>query len=400
MIGSPRIASEPQKFQTGNVLFITFSHLLVDTYMAFVAPLLPLLIRKFDLSYFLAGLLAAGIRLPSLLNPAIGILADNIHVQYFIIMTPAACGLTMSLLGVAPSYPILLGLALIGGLSSTCYHVIAPVMMRHLAGAKVGRGMSFFMLGGDLAATIGPLVILGAVDFWGLEQTYWLLVVGVFSSLFLYARLKTVTIQRQVRTRKNSSGLKRTSKILFPLFLKLIGIYIGIASLEAALTAFLPTYLTAKGVSLWTAGISLSLLQIGGIAGSMVAGPLSDRFGRKQVLVGMLAVLPLLMWMFILSDGAWTIPLLIILGTFQFGVRPVILAIVHDTNSDYPAYVNGIYMMINFMMNSVMILVMGRLSDSIGLEHTYRVAAVLSVGAVLFALKLPGTRSFPSRGRA
>ena len=392
-------APESQRFQTGNVLLITFSHLLVDTYMVFIAPLLPLLIGKLGLSYFLAGSLAAGIRLPSLLNPAIGILADKVRLRYFIIIAPAVCGLAMSMLGAAPSYAILLSLTLIGGLSSTCYHVTAPVMMRYLAGAKVGRGMSFFMLGGDLAATISPLVILGAVELWGLEQTYWLLFAGIFSSLFLYFRFKKIAVQRQVRSQEKPPDLKRTSKTLFPLFLKLTGMYIGVASLEATLTAFLPTYLTAKGLSLWTAGISLSLLQAGGIAGSMAAGSFSDRFGRKNILVGMLTILPLLMWVFILSDGVGTIPLLILLGSFQFGVRPVVLAIVHDTNSDYPAYVNGIYMMINFVTNSVMILVMGFLSDTIGLENTYRVAATLSIGALFFAFKLPGTLSFPIRKR-
>lgn len=382
--------SDTKQFQTGNALLITFSHLLLDTYMVFVAPLLPLLITKFGLSYFLAALLAAAIRIPSLLNPLIGIIADKVRLRYFIIITPAIAGIVMSLLGVAPSYPILLFLILVGGASSACYHVTAPVMTRYLAGEKVGRGMSFFMLGGDLAATIGPLVILGAVDLLGLDQTYWLMSVGVFSSLFLYIRFKKIAVQRPVRSHQATPpSLKQTSKTLLPLFLKLVGTYVAIASLEATLTSFLPTYLTAKGVSLWAAGISLSLLQVGGIAGSMTAGSLSDRLGRKSVLVSIVSALPVLMWLFIFSHGILSVLLLVILGTFLFGLRPVILAIVHDTNSDYPAYVNGVYMMINFVTNSIMLLAMGLLSDKIGLDNMYRVAATISIGAVFFALRIP-----------
>ncbi|PIE34675.1 hypothetical protein CSA56_07035 [candidate division KSB3 bacterium] len=122
----------------------------------------------------------------------------------------------------------------------------------------------------------------------------------------------------------------------------------------------------------------------------MMAGPLSDRFGRKQILVGMLTIFPLMMWGFILSSGVWTLPLLIVLGIFQFWVRPVMLAIVHGTNSDYPAYVNGIYMMINFVTNSVMILVMEMLSDAISLEHTFRVASTLSLYRVLLRSQITG----------
>ncbi|MCP4405511.1 MAG: MFS transporter [bacterium] len=381
-------------FQAGNVLLITFSHLLLDTYMSFIAPLLPLLIAKLGLSYFLAGLLTAGIRLPSLLNPLIGILADKLRLHYFIIFTPMLAGLVMSVLGAAPSYPLLLGLTLTGGLVSACYHVTSPVMMRSLAGQKTGRGMSFFMLGGDLAATVGPLVILGAVNLWGLEHTYWLILPGLCSTCFLYLRFKRIAVQQPVHTEAARPSLKETSKTLLPLFITLTGLYLSVAALEATLTSFLPTYLTAvKEVSLWIAGISLSLLRAGGIAGSMAAGPLSDRFGRKNVLLVIVVLLPLLMWMFLLSFGPATLPLLILLGVFLFGLRPVVLAIVHETNSSYPAYVNGIYMMINFVSNSAIILLMGTLSDKIGLENMYRVAATLSCGALFFTLKLPGDSS-------
>ena len=88
--------------------------------------------------------------------------------------------------------------------------------------------------------------------------------------------------------------------------------------------------------------------------------------------------------------------ILILLGMALFGLRPVVLAIVHDTNSDYPAYVNGIYMMIIFVTNSIMILAMGILSDAIGLDTTYRLAATLAFGAVPCALFLPGNKPVPS----
>jgi FSR family fosmidomycin resistance protein-like MFS transporter len=379
-----------RRFQTGNVLLITFSHLLNDTYAAFVAPLLPLLIAKLGLSYFLAGVLTAGIRIPALLNPLIGIIADRVRLHYFIILTPAITGVMLSLLGAAPSYPLLVFLTLVAGLSSACYHVTAPVMMKHLAGEKTGRGMSFFMLGGDVAATVGPLVILGAVYLWGLEGTYWLIPFGWIASLFMYLRFKGINIQQHSGSQTKLTSLKQTSKTLFPLFLCLTGISFAILTIEAALTSFLPTYLTAKGVNLWAAGASLSLLQMGGIAGNMMAGPLSDRFGRKNVMLSIVIMLPIFMWLFVLSSGMLIIPLLFVLGMFQFGTRPVMLAIVHDTNSEYPAYVNGIYIMINFVTTSIMILVIGIVGDTIGLENTYRAAATLSIGAIPFVLLLPG----------
>ena len=387
---------ESPRFQIGNVLLISFSHFLNDTYAAFVAPLLPLLITKLGLSYFLAGALAAVARIPAVFNPLIGIIADKVRLRDFIILTPAITVVMMSLLGVAPSYPVLVLLMLVAGASTAAYHVTAPVMMRYLAGDKVRRGMSFFMLGGEIAAAVGPLVILGAVALWGLERTYWLIPVGVSGSLFLYVRFKGISLQQHFRSPlKKPISLRQTSRTLLPLFLRLTGVCFALAGIESALTSFLPIYLTAKGVNLWTAGASLSLLQVGGIAGSILAGPFSDRFGRKSVLLSIVVILPMLMWLFILSHGIFLILLLIVLGTFLSGSRPVLLAIVHDTNSEYPAYVNGTYMMISFVVNSLMVLVLGMLSDKIGLEQTYSIAAALSLGAVPCVLLLPGKISIP-----
>ncbi|MBD3327206.1 MFS transporter, partial [candidate division KSB3 bacterium] len=211
---------------------------------------------------------------------------------------------------------------------------------------------------------------------------------------------KGISIQQDFQVQTGPLSLRQTSKNLFPLFVSLTGMFVGIAAIESALTSFLPTYLTVKGISLWAAGASLSLLQMGGIAGSMLAGPLSDRLGRKNILFIIVVTIPVLMWLFILNSGILLIPLLILLGLFLFGLRPVVLAIVHETNSDYPAYVNGIYMMINFVTNSLMILGMGALGDSIGLDNTYRVAAIVSMGAIFFALRLPGRLSFHRWSRA
>jgi MFS transporter, FSR family, fosmidomycin resistance protein len=391
-MNNTRTDTDSRPFQTGNVLLISFSHLLNDTYAAFVAPVLPLLISKFGLSYFLAGILTAGIRLPALLNPLIGILADRTRLRYFIILAPALTGVTLSLLGAAPSYAVLVGLTFTAGLTSTAYHVTGPVLMKHFAGARVGRGMSFFMLGGDLAATIGPLVILGAVSLWGLAGTYRLMFVGFAAAALMYLRFRRIRVHHRAGPRPEPGSLWQTSKTLLPFFLCMTGMYLAITAVEAALTSFLPTYLTTvKGTSLWAAGASLSLLQLGGLAGNLTAGPLSDYFGRQRVLLIILAGLPLMMGLFVLSPGILMLPLLVVLGMFLFGLRPVVLALVHDLESAHPSYVNGIYYMITFVATSTMILLVGVVSDQIGLEQTFRLAALLSAGALVFAAWLPKT---------
>ena len=160
------------QFQTSNVLTISIAHLVHDIYSSFLAPILPLLIEKLGISYSLAGLLSVLQRIPSLLNPIIGLIADKVSVRYFLVIAPALTATVMSLLGVTTHYTVLAILLFIMGLSAALFHVPGPVMIKHVSGDRIGKGMSFYMLGGELARTLGPLIILAAVSLWGLEGTY------------------------------------------------------------------------------------------------------------------------------------------------------------------------------------------------------------------------------------
>ncbi|MBC8487270.1 MAG: MFS transporter, partial [Bacteroidetes bacterium] len=148
-----------KKFNTGKVVTISIGHFFHDIYTAFLAPMLPLLIGKYGISLSMAGLLDVVRKIPSLFNPLIGLIADKVSVKYLVIFTPGITAICMSLLGISPSYVVLLILLFVTGISSALFHVPAPVLVKHFSGEKTGTGMSFFMVGGELARTIGPLLI-------------------------------------------------------------------------------------------------------------------------------------------------------------------------------------------------------------------------------------------------
>ena len=113
-------------FQTKPILTIVSGHFAHDVYTAFIAPLLPLLIKKLSLSLTLSGSLAAAIQLPSILSPLIGYLADHVNLRYFVILAPAVTATLISMLGLASSYPTLLLLLLTCGISVAAFHAPAP----------------------------------------------------------------------------------------------------------------------------------------------------------------------------------------------------------------------------------------------------------------------------------
>jgi FSR family fosmidomycin resistance protein-like MFS transporter len=375
------------KSNLDKVLTLSFAHLVHDIPTSFLAPILPILIGKFGLSVFMAGLLDVFRRIPALANPFLGLLADRICIRYFIILTPGITAVLMSLLGVAPSYTFLAILLFLSGVSSALFHVTAPVMMRHVSKERIGQGMSFHMLGGELARTLGPLIILGAISLWGLEGTYRLAPFGIAASIFLYFSLRDVSVEREP-IEKNDHGAGKTLIKLLPFFVSITGIFFCRAAMKSALTIYLPTYLTSRGASLWLAGISLSVLQLSGAGGTFLAGILSDRIGRRKTLFVISAVSPFLMWLFIILDGRFIIPVLVVTGFFLFASGPVLLALVHDIDSKRISFINGIYMTLNFTLNALMVLLVGFAADRIGLDLTYRISALVAVGSVPFVIFL------------
>ncbi len=377
-----------KKFQTSNVVIISIAHLLHDVYSSFLAPILPLLIEKLGLSYSMVGALSIIQRIPFLINPFIGLLADRMQVRYLIIVTPAITAVGASLFGLAPNYTVLAILLFVIGLSAALFHVPAPVMIKKISGNRTGRGMSFFMLGGEVARTVGPLIVLGAVSLWGLEGTYKLIPFGLAASVVLFFRIRKIKISDDIKSDMMKTGVRKTLRDLIPFLIILTGILLFRSFMKSALSTFLPTYLTVKGESLWAGGIALAILQFAGAIGTLFSGSISDIIGRKTTLIIISIASPVLMYLFTISNEFFTIPLTVFMGLFLFASGPVLLALVQDRAHERPAFINGIFFTISFTVSSVAILFVGILGDRIGLEQTFRVASLVALTAIPFVLMI------------
>jgi len=371
-----------EKFQPANAVSISVAHLVHDIYSSFLAPILPLLIEKLSISYSMAGLLTVIQRLPSLLNPFVGLIADKISVRYFIIFAPSLTAISMSLLGLAPNYLVLMSLLLVMGISATAFHVPAPVMMRRVSGNRVGLGMSLFMFAGESARSIGPLTILGAVSLWGLEGTYRLIPFGLACSGLLFIRIRRIRIADEFKSAGDETELKETVQLILPTFKTLTWFTISRSLMRGALTVFLPVYLNSKGSSILMAGVALSVVQLSGAAGTILSGTISDRIGRKATLMITAVTSPALLVLFMMVDGVLLYPVLLLMGFFLLAPMPVMLATVNEIENAHPSFVNGLYMMLSFVINSTAILLIGLIGDKLGLDMAYYIAAILAVVAI------------------
>ena len=172
-----------KQFDKAKVYTISAAHFAHDIFSSFLAPLLPLLIEKLDINLSQVALLDIIRRIPALFNPFLGLMAEKKDVKYLVIFTPLITAISMSLLGVVSSYYILILLLFVAGISSALFHIPSPTMIKKASGEQTGKGMSYFMVGGEFARTLGPIVVTSAVSWWGLGGTIWLMPRGSVASI-------------------------------------------------------------------------------------------------------------------------------------------------------------------------------------------------------------------------
>ena len=372
------------EFQTEQVFTISSGHFVHDVYSAFLAPLLPLLIEKMSLTLTLAGSLTAFLQFPSILTPVIGHYADKYNLRYLVILAPALTATAMSAMGLAPSYWLLVILLILGGIGAAFLHAPAPAMVAQISGRHVGKGMSWFMGGGELARTVGPLVAVWAASTWGLEGMFRVVVVGWATSVYLFWRLHTIPIR--ARTQGSlTSILPKVRTLFLPLF---IVIFFRMF-MVVCMTTYLPTFMKQNGSTLWLAGGSLAILELAGVLGALSGGTLSDRLGRKSVLLTISILAPLLMLAFLNVSGWLLVPVLLFYGFVSISPGPVFLALIQDHFPGNRAVSNGLYISMNFLLRSLALLLVGMAGDAVGLQTAFTWSAFLSFLGLIGIVMLP-----------
>jgi len=160
--------------------------------------------------------------------------------------------------------------------------------------------------------------------------------------------------------------------------------------MKAALTTFYQHTLLGQNESLWIGGISLAILELAGAVGTLVVVVFRIKSEEKLTLIISAIVTPVLMFIFVYLNGFAMIALLILIGFFMFATSPVLLALVQEISTERPAFINSIYMTINFVIGAITVYFVGFLSDIYGLTLTYKIISDNSsrINSIVFMLPL------------
>lgn len=383
--------SPEARFDAPAVATIAGAHFVHDLYPAFLGTLLPLLIDKHGMSLAIAGGLATMLRLPSVAQPFLGYWADRYDARLMVVLPPVVTAAAIGLLGLAPSYVALVALLLVAGISSAAFHPTAGAMVTRASGTQWGRATSYFMTGGELGRALGPIFIAAVVAWVGLTYTWTAAIPGLAIGLLAYSQLagRGARIARPPAP----SGLRAAIAAQGRALLLLSGVILFRSLVIASFQVFFPTYLRGAGSDLVYAGLALTVYEIGGVAGAFLGGPLSDRFGRRRMmLLSQLAAGPVLLVALLLAQEPIGLGLLALGGLLALCAGPVQLALVQELLPDNRSTATGLMMFLGFESQVIATIGMGLVADAVGLQSALTWSILASMLSVPFTLFLPETR--------
>jgi FSR family fosmidomycin resistance protein-like MFS transporter len=262
---------------------LAFAHLTDDVNQSFLPALLPFLIAQRGLDYASAATLifAANIS-SSVVQPGIGWLADRRPMPWVIPLGLLLAGGGIALVGVAPTYGLMLLAALVSGIGVAAFHPEAARLANYAAGDRKSSGMRWFAAGGNAGFAIGPLFAGAAVTAFGLRGSLAGFVPVVLMAIVVALELSRLRgfVPRKaapgaVVPPDDWAGFARLS--IFVVFRSMT--FIG-------LVAFVPLYfVSVLHASAQVASVALTVLLASGVIGTLAGGSIADRYGRRRVLV-------------------------------------------------------------------------------------------------------------------
>ncbi len=396
----PGVLAAPLVTKTGPVagilLAISVSHLLNDLMQSLVPAVYPILKAKFSLDFGQVGLISLTFYLTaSLLQPVVGLVTDRRPMPFSL---SAGMGSTLAgllLLSVAGSFHAILLAAGLIGLGSAVFHPESSRVARMASGGRHGLAQSVFQVGGNAGSAIGPLLAAFVVVRHGQSSIAWfsmaaLLAMAVLAMVGRWYGRRVAERRRAPAVALLTSPLSRARVIAsVAILLTLIfSKYFYMASLGTYYTFYL---IDRFGVAIDTAQLLLFVF-LGSVAvGTVVGGPLGDRFGRKRVIwVSILGVLPFTLAL-PHANLLWTTILTVPIGLVLASAFSAILVYAQDLLPGRVGLVGGLFFGFAFGMGGLGAAVLGRLADATSIEHVYALCAYLPAIGLLTAF-LPDTR--------
>lgn len=329
-------AAAPRSFK--DVWLIAAGHGLTHWYTATFFLLLPLIGKELGLSYTEIGLImtvqhAVG----AISNLPGGMIVDMVgKMGYLMAISLFWVGFPYALMSLTDSYWMLLVCVTLVGIGNNIWHPAAISALAHRYPERKGLVLSFHGMGGNAADAIAPLVV-GALLAWYSWRT--VVVINVVPGIVMATMILVLlgAFATGHRESINTGGQKRGVAEYFREFASLLKnrvlMLVCVSSAfrtmtQTGLLTFLPVYLAYEmGYSPFLVGVCLTVLQVAGFVASPIAGHLSDKMGRKRIVISSaLLTGVMIVAMAFAGKSLLFVVFIALVGFFLYAMRPVLQA--------------------------------------------------------------------------
>jgi FSR family fosmidomycin resistance protein-like MFS transporter len=376
------------KFSARILASLSFCHLLNDLMQSLLPSIYPMLKQTFGLSFSQIGLITLVTQITaSLLQPVIGVYTDRRPQPHSL-----AAGMTftlvgMMLLGFGLSFSAVLAAAALIGLGSAVFHPESSRIARLASGGRHGFAQAFFQVGGNVGSAVGPLLAAFLVLPYGQRAIAWFSLAALVGILFLwnvgnwYKQTGVFNPAAGAAPRIHTPITPRQIRIALALLVGLIfSKYIYLASFGSYYTFYL---MSRFDLSVRSAQIHLFLFLAAVAAGTIVGGPIGDRFGRRRVILwSILGALPFSLALPYV-DLFWTRILSILIGLILASAFSAIVVYAQELVPGRVGAISGLFFGFAFGVAGVGAAVLGELADRTSIATVYLVCSYLPAIGVL-----------------
>jgi MFS transporter, FSR family, fosmidomycin resistance protein len=380
---------------------ISFCHLLNDMMQSLIAALYPMLKTNDGLDFGQIGLLTFTFQVTaSLLQPLIGVYTDKRPQPYSLSLGMAFTLVGLVMLAFADRYWLLLVASAMVGIGSSVFHPESSRIARMASGGRLGLAQSLFQVGGNFGSALGPLLAAFIVLPRGQTSVAWFSLAALMAMIILWQVGNWYRAHRVARGKQRSSN----SSVILPrrkvlIALTVLGILIFSKFIYmASLTSYYTFYLIQKfDLSVRDAQLLLFVFLGAVAAGTIIGGPLGDRFGRKYVIWGsILGVLPFTLAM-PYANLAWTIALTAIIGVILASAFSAIIVFAQELVPGKVGLISGLFFGFAFGMGGIGAAALGEIADIKGIDFVYGICSYLPALGLLTVLlpNIEGQRRKP-----
>ncbi|HEX7056421.1 MAG TPA: MFS transporter [Bacilli bacterium] len=386
---------------TGRTLYpilfaVSFVHLLNDTIQAVITAIFPILKDSLDLSYFQIGMIAFAINITaSMMQPAVGLFTDLKPSPWLLPFGMVSTFIGVAGLALSPNFILVLISVVLIGIGSAVFHPEGSRLVHMAAGNRKGLAQSIYQVGGNSGQALAP--VLTALIFvksgqigvlWFTTVAALAIAMQVVNAKWYGDRLAELPAKPRRKRAASANQATRTHKIGTALILLVLFIFAR-SWYHSAITNYYPFYLMDQyGISLKETQLFIFMFLAAGAVGTFLGGPLSDRFGKRNILLfSMLGSFPLAL-LLPYVNLAWAVALCLLIGFIVLSSFSVIVVYAQELMPDKIGMASGLTVGLAFGMGAVGSASLGGLADWLGIATIIKSASILPVFG-LVALLLP-----------